>query len=117
MSKGILVGIEGSGAEQALNELLALPGIEGYRLEAEPLEPDREPVTLATVGLIVAIAAGVSTVANNLVQLREKWRKAGETKHLSVVIEDLRGNRLRLDSATPDQIVAALGSIAGGEQA
>jgi ABC-type phosphate transport system substrate-binding protein len=113
MSNRLLVAVEGPGAGDALADLLATTGVVGTVQATDHSETVREPVTLATIGVIVAIAAGVSTVANNIVQWREKWQKANEGKRLSVVIEDAKGNRLALDRATPEQITAALQSIAG----
>ena len=111
MSKSIKVAVEGPGADRALGELLAIPGIQGNAQPTPPGERTRDGGVLVAIGAIVGIVSGVVTVVDKLIALREKWKKEA-AKSLSVVIEDAKGNRLALDSATPEQITAALQTVA-----
>jgi hypothetical protein len=113
MSRSITVAIEGPGASQALAELLALPGLQG---EARPVERGtvyRDGGLLAAIGAIVGIVGGVASAVSSIIAWREKWKAAHDTRRLSIVIEDARGNRLSLDDATPEQITAALQTLTG----
>lgn len=111
MPASILVSIEGEGADRALDDLLALPGVRG---SAQPSESDgatRDGGVLVAIGAIVGITSGVVTVADKIIAWREKWKKEAAAKRLNVVIQDAKGNRIALDRATPEQIAAALQTI------
>ncbi|MBA2592794.1 MAG: hypothetical protein H0U97_11270 [Gammaproteobacteria bacterium] len=112
MSKTITVAIEGPSADRALGELLTIPGIQGNAQPVDPDEIERDGGVLVAIGAIVGIAEGIVSIVDKIIEWREKWKKAGEAKHLSVVIEDPNGNRLALDSATPEQITAVLQTLA-----
>jgi hypothetical protein len=112
MSKTITVAIEGPGADRALGELLTIAGIQGNAQPVEPDEIERDGGVLVAIGAIVGIAEGIVSIVDQLIEWREKWQKADEAKRLSVVIEDANGNRLALDSATPEQITAVLETLA-----
>ena len=103
MSRSITVTIKGPHSARALNEFLAIPGIEP--------EVMRDGGMLAAVGAIVGIASGVASVVASIVAWREKWKKKHESQRIDAVIEDARGNRLSLDDATPEQITAVLKSL------
>lgn len=66
---------------------------------------------LVAIGTIVGIVGGIASVVSSIIDWREKWKAANQAQRLSVVIEDGRGNRLALDSATPEQITAALQTL------
>ena len=104
--------IEGLGADRALGELLTIAGIQGNAQPVEPDEIERDGGVLIAIGTIVAIAEGIVSIVDQLIEWREKWKKADEAKRFSVVIEGASGNRLALDSATPEQITAVLQTLA-----
>lgn len=112
MSKIITVAIEGPGADRALGELLTIAGIQGNAQPVEPDEIERDGGVLVAIGAIVGVAGGIVSIVDKIIEWREKWKKAGEARHLSVVIEDANGNRLALDGATPEQIAAVLQTLA-----
>jgi len=109
---GILkVAIEGPGADSALEDLLGIPDIHGHIEPVQEEEATRDGGVLLAIGAIVGIASGVATLVDKIIAWRERWNKSAETKRLSIVIEDAKGNRLALDSATPEQIAAALSTF------
>jgi hypothetical protein len=112
MFKTITIAIEGPGADRALGELLTIAGIQGNAQPVEPEEIERDGGVLVVIGTIVGIAGGIVSIVDKLIEWREKWTKADQTKRFSVVIEDANRNRLALDSATPEQITAALQTLA-----
>ena len=92
--------------------MLTIAGIQGIAQPVEPAEIERDGGVLVAIGAIVGIAGGIVSIVDKLIEWREKWQKADEAKHLSVVIEDADGNRLALDRATPEQIAAVLQTLA-----
>lgn len=92
--------------------MLNIAGIQGKARPVEQDENKRDGGVLVAIGAIVGIAGGVVSIVDQLIDWREKWKKADEAKRFSVVIEDANGNRLALDSATPEQITAALQTLA-----
>ena len=112
MSKTITIAIEGPSADRALGELLTIAGIQGTVQSVEPAEIKRDGGVLAAIGAIVGIAGGIVSIVDKLIEWREKWQKSDAAKRFSIVIEDADGNRLALDSATPEQIAAVLQTLA-----
>ncbi len=111
MSRTITIAIEGPSADLALSELLSIAGIQG---EAQPVDQDevhREGGTFVAIGAIVGITAGIVSTVDKIMEWWEKWKKTQEAKRLDVVIEDGKGNRLALDSATPEQITTVLQTL------
>lgn len=111
MSDPIAIAIEGPDADRALEEFLAIAGIEG---SAQPVERGtvyRDGGVLVAIGAIIGIAGGVAQIVSSIIDWRERWKKANENKRLSVTIQDARGNRLALDKATPEQITAVLETL------
>jgi hypothetical protein len=113
MSNRIAITIEGAQAKDALAELLAIDGIVGDAPPAHPGPVYRGAGLVEAVGAIVAITGGAASIVSNVLAWREKWQKQRETKRLSVVIQDARGNRLALENATAEQIEAALQTLTG----
>jgi len=116
MQKTIAVAVEGPDAQRALDELLALAGIVGEPQPARPPDPElvmRDGGVLVAVGAIVGLVEGVATIVSAIVDWRAKWKQAHEHQHLSVVIQDAKGNRVSLDHATPEQIAAVLQTLQG----
>jgi hypothetical protein len=111
MSRTIRVSIVGPGADRALGELLAIAGLQGTAQPAEPEEINRDGGVLVSIGAIVGIVGGIVSIVDKIIEWREKWKKAQTAKHLSVVIEDAKGNRLPLENATPEQITAVLQTL------
>lgn len=112
MYKGTTISIEGTGSSRALDELLAIPGIESVRHTPPPKVVYRDPGLLSAVGEIVGIAGGVAGLVSAVIEWREKWLKGRGGSRLDAVIEDSHGNRLLLRSATPEQLTQVLESIA-----
>ncbi|MDB4947757.1 MAG: hypothetical protein JWM27_406 [Gemmatimonadetes bacterium] len=111
----ISVAVQGPDAGAALAELLAIPGLVASREPPKPPEPrvvTRDGGALVAIGAIVGVVGGVTGIATNVIAWRDAWRKA-HGKRLSVVIEDAKGNRLALDSATPEQVTAVLETLRG----
>lgn len=111
MSLELKLAIEGPHADRALEELLAIPGIEGRVATADPHTIHRGEVLVA-IGAITAITTGIVTIVDKVLFWRDKWKKDQAAKRLSVFIEDARGNRLALADATPEQLTAALNTLA-----
>jgi len=112
MQKHIGIAIQGRGASRALDELLAIPGIEAVRHTPPPPKVVyRDAGLLSAVGEIVGIAGGIAGIVSAIIEWREKLKARGGSQ-LDVVIEDARGNRLLLRSATPEQLTQVLQSIA-----
>lgn len=115
MHKRTSIAIEGRGAPRALEELLAIPGIEAVRHTPPPPKVVyRDAGLLSAAGDIVSIAGGVAGIVSAIIGWREKWLKGRGGGQLDAVIEDGRGNRLLLRSATPEQLTQVLQSIAAG---
>lgn len=112
MSQPISIAIEGPEADRALEEFFAIPGIEGAAQPRRQGRVMRDGGALVVIGAVVGIVGGVASVVSAILDWRDRWLKARETKRLNVVIEDARGNRLALDRATPEQITAALQTLA-----
>lgn len=112
MSQSIAIAIEGPEAGRALDELLAIVGIQGHAQPREPGVVYRDGGVLVAVGAIIGIAGGVAQIVSSIIDWRERWKKAHENRQLSVTIEDARGNRLALDNASPEQITAVLQTLA-----
>lgn len=113
MQNQILVAIEGLDAAVALDELLAISGIVGTSNPSTDAPPYRDPGLLVAVGTIVGIAGGVAGVVSALIDWRGKWLRRGESQLVNAVIEDTRGNRIFLQSATPEQLTRVLESVKG----
>ena len=112
MHTGTTIAIDGPDASRALDELLAIPGIEGSR--STPPAPKvvyRDAGLLAAAGEIVGIVSGIASIVSALIDWREKWLKGRGSERLNAVIEDARGNRLLLKSATREQLTEALESL------
>lgn len=111
MSQSISVAIKGPDAELALVELLSITGIEGEVRPREDAPVYRDAGAVASIGDIIGLVGGIVSIVSNIILWREKWKKAHENQRLSVVIQDARGNRLSLDTATPEQITEALQTL------
>lgn len=107
----ITVAIEGDGAARALEELLAIPGLQGSAQPDVGDDPTKDGGVLAAIGIIVGIASGAVTIADKIIAWRDKWKKEADAKRLSVVIQDAKGNRFTLDRATPELVAAALQTL------
>lgn len=112
MPNPIAIAIEGPDADRALEELLAIDGIHGHAQQAESGVVYRDGGVLVAIGAIVGIAGGIASIVSSIIDWRERWKKAHETKRLSVTIQDAKGNRLALDQASPEQITAVLQTLA-----
>lgn len=111
MVRALKIAVEGFHAGRALEELLAISEVQGS-VENTESEAIRRDGVLVAIGIIVAITSGTVTVVDKIIAWRDKWKSDKEAKHLNVVIEDAHGNRLALDGATPEQIAAALTTLA-----
>jgi len=112
MQKHTTVTIEGPSASRALDELLAIPGIEATRDTPAPKVVYRDAGVLSAVGEIIGIVGGIAGIVSAVIEWREKWLKGRGGERLDAVIQDAHGNRLLLRSATPEQLTQALQSLA-----
>lgn len=110
MQNQIVVAIEGSDAALALEELLAISGVVGT-ISSSTDSTYRDAGVLVAVGAIVGIASGVASVVSALIEWRRKWLERGKGEVINAVIEDGRGNRILLQSATPEQLTRVLESV------
>jgi hypothetical protein len=98
----IKFAIEGEGAIEATEELLALEGIEGSYAVDE--EVQREAV-LATVASIVGIVSGTLAVAEQIRKWYQEHKQGKSGKKIAkVLIVGRNGDRLLLENATIEQI-------------
>jgi hypothetical protein len=111
MPRSVTIAVEGPNADRALEDLLAVEGLQGNVLTIEQDELERDGGVLVAIGAVIGIVGGVAALVDRIIGWREKWNRSQEKKRLSVVIEDARGNRLALDNATPEQITAALQTL------
>ena len=108
------IAAEGAGAREAVTEFLALPGLRGEMQRRDGVVY-RDGGALAVVATILGIAGGVAQLVSSIIEWREKWIARGERERLSVVLQDAHGNRLALADATPEQITAALKTLAAAD--
>lgn len=111
MSQPLTIAVTGPGADRALTELLAIPGVQGEAAPGEGGPVMRDGGLLVAIGAVVGIVGGVVEITDKIIEWREKWRARPAAQRLSVVIEDGRGNRLALDSANPEQITSLLQAL------
>jgi hypothetical protein len=115
MQKHTTIAIEGPDASRALDELLAIPGIETTRNTSHPTVVYRDASFISVAGEIVGIVSGIASIVDLIIEWREKWLKGRGSERMSAVIEDTRGNRLLLQSATPEQLTEVLKGIAAAK--
>ncbi|GAB4226353.1 MAG: hypothetical protein Kow00121_54570 [Elainellaceae cyanobacterium] len=98
----ILVEVQGMGAIEATQELLAIPGVTGT-WETEP-EAEREG-TLAVIATIVGIVGGTLAIAEQIRKWYQEYRQRQAGKKIEkVLIVSRNGRRLLLENATIEQI-------------
>jgi len=112
MPDQITIAVEGPEADLALADLLTVPGIQGNIQPPETGEATKDGGVLVAIGAILVIAKGVAEIVDEIIAWREKWKKSATAKPVNIVIQDAKGNRLTLDNATPEQITAAMQTIA-----
>ncbi len=104
----IKFAIEGEGAIEATEELLALEGIEGSYAVDEEIQ--REGV-LATIASFVGIVSGALAVAEQIRKWYQEYRAGKSGKKIAkVLIVGRNGDRLLLENATIEQIRKVLES-------
>ena len=104
----IKFAIEGDGAIEATDELLAIEGVEGSFTVDEEIQ--REGV-LATIAIIVGIVSGTLAVAEQIRKWYEAYRAGKSGKKIAkVLIVGHNGDRLLLENATVEQIRKVLES-------
>ncbi len=98
----IQLAIEGAGAVEASENLLAMPELSGSWEASGAGERD---ITLATIATIVAITGGTLTVAEKISKWYAEWSKnpAGKTIK-KVVLVGPKGKRIQLENATAAEI-------------
>jgi hypothetical protein len=97
----IEIEIEGQQAIQATEELLNIEGIEGNYETIDEVE--REPI-LTTIATIVGIVGGTITLAKEIYEWYQKYRRSKGAKIEKVLIVSPNGRRLLLKDATVEQI-------------
>lgn len=105
MSRSLTVTVTGPDSTRALDEFLAIPGLDGYH------EVTRSAELVPAIGAIVGIVSGVVSIVAKIIEWREKWKKQHAPQRLAAVIRDAWGNELSLDDATPEQLTAVLKSL------
>lgn len=104
----IKFAIEGKGAIEATEELLALEGIEGSYTVDEEIQ--REGV-LATIATIAGIVSGTLAVAEQIRKWYQEYKQGKSGKRIAkVLIVGRNGDRLLLENATIEQIRKVLES-------
>ena len=112
MTKSITIAIEAVDADQASAELSAIDGVVAEDQTPTATGNARDAgATLVAIVAIVTITRGVVEIADKIINWRDKWKQANAGKPLGGVVQDTRGNRIRLDDATKEQIAAALRSM------
>jgi hypothetical protein len=111
MQKHATIAIEGPNASHALDELLAIPGLEANRLTPAPKVVYRDAGVLSAIGEIISAAGGVVAIVSSVLEWRKKWLEGRGSQLMTAVIEDARGNRLLLKNATPEQLTEVFGSF------
>jgi hypothetical protein len=111
MQKHTTIAIEGPNASRALDELLAIPGLEANRLTPAPKVVYRDAGLLQAIGEIISAAGGVVGIVTAVLEWRKKWLEGRGSERMSAVIEDARGNRLLLKNATTEQLTELVGSF------
>ncbi|NJM28018.1 MAG: hypothetical protein HC856_06850 [Pseudanabaena sp. RU_4_16] len=100
--------IEGDGAIEATDELLAIEGVEGSFTVDEEIQ--REGV-LATIAIIVGIVSGTLAVAEQIRKWYQAYKDGKSGKKIAkVLIVGRNGDRLLLENATVEQIRKVLES-------
>lgn len=112
MHRHTTIAIEGPDASRALDELLAIPGIEATRSTSQPTVVYRDPGMVSAFGDIIGIVGGIVEIVSAIIEWREKWLKGRGGERMDAVIQDARGNRLLLHSATAEQLTQMLESLA-----
>lgn len=104
----IKFAIEGDGAIEATDELLAIEGVEGSFTVDEEIQ--REGV-LATIAIIVGIVSGTLAVAEQIRKWYQAYKDGKSGKKIAkVLIVGRNGDRLLLENATVEQIRKVLES-------
>ena len=104
----IKFAIEGDGAIEATDELLAIEGVEGSFTVDEEIQ--REGV-LATIAIIVGIVSGTLAVAEQIRKWYQEYKQGKSGKKIAkVLIVGRNGDRLLLENATVEQIRKVLES-------
>ena len=104
----IKFAIEGDGAIEATDELLAIEGVEGSFAVDEEIQ--REGV-LATIAIIVGIVSGTLAVAEQIRKWYQEYKQGKSGKKIAkVLIVGRNGDRLLLENATVEQIRKVLES-------
>ncbi|MFB2979330.1 hypothetical protein [Microseira sp. BLCC-F43] len=103
----IQVAIEGEGAIDATEALLAIPGISGS-YEVSSQQPDKEGV-VATIASIVGIVGGTIAIAEQIRKWYQEYKLQQSGKRIAkVLIVGRNGQRLLLENATLEDIRKAL---------
>lgn len=104
----IKFAIEGDGAIEATDELLAIEGVEGSFTVDEEIQREG---TLATIAIIVGISSGVLAIAEQIRKWYEAYSAGKSGKKIAkVLIVGRNGDRLLLENATVEQIRKVLES-------
>lgn len=100
----VLITIEGEGADAAIKELLAIPGLSGMKFEGELTKEG----VLATVAAIIGITVGVVEISERIYKLYHKFKQpSGSGITFDMIIESPDG-RLLLEDATIEEICQVL---------
>jgi hypothetical protein len=104
----IKFAIEGKGAIEATEDLLALEGIEGSYAVDEEIQ--REGL-LATIASVAGIVSGALAIAEQIRKWYQEYKQGKSGKKIAkVLIVGRNGDRLLLENATIEQIRKVLES-------
>lgn len=98
----IQLAIEGEGAGEAAESLLALPEFSG---SWQASGADEREITLAAIATIVGIVGGTLAAAEQIRKWYAEWSKKPAGKPLKkVVLVGPKGKRVQLENATVQEI-------------
>lgn len=104
------IAIEGTAADTAAEELVALDGVQGSYEVSDAVQKDGGLTAVAT---IVGIVGGVMTIADQLHKWYAAWRaKQQDPRKLGKVLIVTEKGRLLLEGATVEDIAKVLEPLA-----
>ena len=100
----VLITVEGEGADAAIQELLAIPGLSGMEFEREPTKEG----VLATVAAIIGITVGVVEISERIYKWYHNFKQPSDSGITFDVLITSPNGRLLLEDATIEEICQVL---------
>ena len=104
----IQIAIEGPDAVEATQALMDIPALSG---EWQMPEGDRKDGGLTTIALIVGIAGGTITAAEQIRKWWQEWKKGKSGKTVEKAVLVCKAKRVLLEGASVDEIKALLDEL------